>query len=633
MASQKTSKVRAAPEYQVLQQADLTGGLDLRRAQTRMAAERSRTCLNFSLSEPGTLRVRPGYAAWSSNSLGSSGGQGGVRAYLASTQFSLYAWGGGVYKPTDTGGLSTTPVLSGLASTASQVHFCYDRHIVGVFDSTSTPQKSTNGTDWTRLGIAAGSVASTLSTGGSTGKLSTSEFEVTYTYKDRGLAFESDGAPVSTTTIESTASGAITVNIPNSTDAQVDAIVVYARNKTAGESVLRRVSSLAQSTGASSTYVITSSAWSAETEIPTTHGTAPVLKFAVNWKNRWWGADATVENRIWFTDLFQNQAWYALYYIDLPFERGDAVAALVPLGDTLVVFGGTRSYLIIGATSLDFEVRPSAGSQAGALGPRAVAAIENGIVHAASEGVFLFDGATDKLLTYDLEPAWRDLIERSSATDLATVALLHDYLQKELRIAVPRLYPWGTRGEWVLDLNRTREGGEPAWAQTSRSIGGYIHWNGDEPTAGDRGKIVSWSPSVGSLYQESVGDTWDSSNVTAEFEGPAFSLGLSRARFVDLHAEVEPHGGAFTVEAVTDGVSQGQLSLNIGEAGAVLGTAIAGVSTLPGAGRRKCHTHLPLSADGRSVTVKASYTGAERFAWFGYAIGLVPEVVPRQWTE
>ena len=75
--------------------------------------------------------------------------------------------------------------------------FTYDRHIVGVFDSTSTPQKSTNGTDWTRLGIAASSRSSTLSTGAA-GTLSTSEFEVSYAYKDRGLVHESDAAPVST---------------------------------------------------------------------------------------------------------------------------------------------------------------------------------------------------------------------------------------------------------------------------------------------------------------------------------------------------------------------------------------------------------------------------------------------------
>jgi hypothetical protein len=632
MASQQTKKVRSAPDYQVLPQSDLTGGLDLRRAQTRMAAERSRVCLNYALTEPGTLRVRPGWTAFSTISLGSSGGQGGVRTYLASTQFTLYAWGGGVYKPTDTGGLSTTPVLAGLAGTGP-IYFTYDRHIVGVFDSTSTPQKSTNGTDWTRLGIANSTVKSTLAlaTGGT---LSTSEFEVSFTYKDRGLVYESNGSTAySTITVTDSTNDAITVNIPNSTDPQVDAIVVYARNKTAGESVLRKVSSLAQSTGASSTYVITSSAWSANDEIPTTHTAAPVLSFAVNWKNRWWGKDANVENRIWFTDLFQSQAWYALYYIDIPFERGDAITALIPLGDTLVVFGGTKSYLIIGTTSLDFEVRPTAGSQAGALGPMAAQAIESGIAHAASEGVYLFDGATDKLLSFDIEPGWRDLIERTSQADLAQVAMLYDYLQKELRLAVPRLYPYGTAGEWVLDLNRTREGGEPAWAQTNRDVGGYIPWNGDEASAGDRGKVLTWSPTIGQLFREGVGTTANGADMTAEFEGPAFSLGLSRARFVDLHAEVEPHEGACSVEAVTDGIARGQISLNIGDQQAIYGTGTYGTATYAGAGRRKCFTELPLSADGRSVVLKASYTGQERFAIFGYAIGLVPEVMPRQWTE
>jgi len=185
----------------------------------------------------------------------------------------------------------------------------------------------------------------------------------------------------------------------------------------------------------------------------------------------------------------------------------------------------------------------------------------------------------------------------------------------------------------VLDLNRTRESKEPAWADTTRPIGGYINWNGDEPVAGDRGKVLSWSPTEGRLWQEGVGATANSSAMTAEFEGPAFSLGLTRARFVDLHAEVEPHGGAFSVEVVTDGISRGSLGLSIGVGAAVYGTAVYGTATYAGAGRAKCFTELPLAADGRSVVVRGSYSGTERFAWFGYAVGLVPERQPRSWTE
>ena len=630
MAARGTRPVAAAPTYQILEQTDLTGGLDLRRSPTLLEPTRARTLKNHTLGEPGALKIRPGYVDWSTTSLGSTGMQGGVRAYLASTQITLLAWGGALYLPTDGGALSTTPVLSGLTAT-DPIHFIYDRQLVAVLDSTSTPQKSTNGTDWSRLGIVASTKASTLALGAAASDLSTSEFEVAYTYKDRGVAYESDGSPVSTLALGSTAS--ITVHVPNSTDAQVDAVVLYARNKTAGETVLRKVSSGGQSSGASSTFVIASSAWSANTEIPTTHGPAPILAFGVNWKNRWWARDATVGNRLYFTELFQPQAWYALYYIDIPFERGDEITAMVPQGDTLLVFGGTKPYLIIGATSLDFEVRPSAAAQAGALGPRAVEVVEQGVLHAAAEGVFLFDGATDQLLSFDIEPGWRDLITNSASTALSGVAMVYDYLQKEVRIAVPRLYPSGVRGEWVLDLTRTREGQTPAWTTTDRSIGGYMPWNGDEPSAGNRGMLLSWSPTAGRVSRESYGTTANSSNMVAEFEGPHFTMGLHRARFVDLHLDYEPHGGAFAAEVVVDQVSQGAISFSIGGAASVYGTAVYGTGTYGGAGRLKAYTELPLTADGRTAWIKTSYSGQEAFKVFTYALGLVPETQPRRFTE
>ena len=79
-------------------------------------------------------------------------------------------------------------------------------------------------------------------------------------WQDRDLAFESNGSTaVSTLTMGST--GAVEVQVPNSTDAQVDAIVVYARNKTSGETVKRKASSFAMQGGAHSTVTITSTAW------------------------------------------------------------------------------------------------------------------------------------------------------------------------------------------------------------------------------------------------------------------------------------------------------------------------------------------------------------------------------------
>jgi hypothetical protein len=444
----KTRRTSVAPVYQLVSVDDMTGGLDLRRSPSLMTPSRARALRNFSLSEPGALKVRPGWLAYSTGSLGTNRPQGGVRAYLGSTQFSLFSYHGGVYLVPDNGVLPATSVLGGL-STAYDHHFIYDRQMVGVFDSTSIPKKSTNGTDWARLGIAASTVASTCSVGAGTSDLSTSEFSFAYTYKDRGLGYESNGSPGSTCRLTSTGN-VVTLNIPNSTDAQVDAIVVYGKSVTAGETVFRKVSSAAMSSGASSTVVVNSSAWSANPEIPTNHTPAVPMAFGVNWKNRWWARDATVGNRIRFTEIFMPQAWSAFYYIDIPFEKGDEITAIIPQGDTLLVFGGSKPYLIIGETSLDFVVKPSAAAQAGALGPRAVEEIEQGILHASAEGVFLFDGASDRLLSFDIEPGWRDLVANAPSTSLERVACVYDYRSKEVRIAVPRLYPRSVPGEWCL---------------------------------------------------------------------------------------------------------------------------------------------------------------------------------------
>lgn len=632
MPKQATRRTDAAQTYQVIDQTDLTGGLDLRRSPTLIGPTRARELTNLSISEPGALKIRSGYAAWSSISLGSIGVQGGVRAYLASTQITVIGWGGGLYLPTDTGGLSTTPVYTGLSG-SEPIHFVYDRQLVAVMDGVSTPQKSTDGQTWTRLGIVASTRASSLALSTAASILTTSTFEVKYTYKDRGLAHESDGSPGSTIALTDTR--AIVVQVPNSTDPQVDAIVLYARNVTAGETVLRKVSSGTMSTGATSTFVIDSSAWSANAEIPTTHGAAPILGFAVNWKNRWWGKDATVGNRLWFTELFQPQAWYALYYIDIPFERGDEITALIPQGDTLLVMGGTKPYLVIGQTSLDFEVRPSASAQAGAFGPRSVEVVEQGVLHAASEGVFLFDGATDQLLSFDIEPAWRDLVENSASADLAKVALVYDYLNKEVRVAVPRRYPSGARGEFVLDLTRTREGQTPAWTATDRSIGGYIPWNGDEPVAGDRGKLLSWDPAAGRLWREATGTSANGSNVSAQFEGPHYNVGLLRARYLDFHLEYEPSSGTLVLEPFVDDVSQGSINLTITglASGGAYDEALYDDAVYAGLGRAKAYTPFPLSAAGRSVWVRMVYTGQDACKLFTYAIGMSPEPRPRQFSE
>jgi hypothetical protein len=632
MAKVATRRAVAQPVYQTIPVTDLTGGLDLRRSLTLLDPTRARVLRNFSLAEPGALRVRPGWESFTSNALSTKAFKGGQRVYLGSTQGTLVALDGGIYLVPDSGVFDSTAKLTGL-STSNQVYFPFDRDIVAALDGATTPQKSTNLTTWTRLGIAPPPVRSTTAINAQASDLSTSEFAIVVTYKDRGLAYESDPSTANST-IRLTSTGfAIIVNAPNSTDAQVDAIVVYAKNITAGETVYRKATSGAMSAGVSSTFVINSSAWSANEEAPSTHGVPPLLAFGVSWKNRWWARHATIPTRLYFTEIFQPQAWPSLFYIDLPFVNGDEITAIQPQGDTLLVKGQSQVFLVVGQTSLDFEVRPSLGAQGGALGPRATAAIEAGVAHASAEGVFIFDGAQDTLLSHDITPAWKDLIDNAPSSAVANVAMVYDWRQKELRIAVPRVFPTGAPGEFVLDLNRTRENETPAWTQTDRTISNYIFWDGDEPVQGNRGRLQSYPSTAARLFDESVGMTANGADMSAEYNGPALSAGLHRARFTDLHIEYEPHGGNFTAETVVDGVSQGQIAIGIGAGLAVYGTAVYGTAKYGGSGRRKGYTPLPLGSDGRTVQQNFVYEGQESFALYTYAPGMVPEPAPRQMSE
>lgn len=637
----KTSRPQAAKTYQLLSIIGPTAGVDLRSAPTLLATDRARSLVNFSLTEPGALSVRPGYLRFSTGTLNASPIQGGARVYFntaiptaTSTAVTLVAANGGVYLQSDSGGwVSTSPTTAGY-STSLPIYFASDRDLVAVFDGVNTVKKSTNGSSWTRFGIVAGSNGPTLSSL-STGGLSSGDYEIAYTYKARGLAVESNGSSNASTLNLAASSGAINVVVPNSTDPQVDAIKVYARKVSAGESLRRYVSSFAQSAGVSSTVVVTSTAWTTNDPEPTDHDEPPVLSFGVVWKNRWWAKDATVSNRIRFTQLFQPQSWPALFYIDIPFERGDAIQALLPLGDSLLIFGTSRVFAIIGTTSLDFEVRPTLGSQDGAFGPHACLVVENGVLHAGASGLYNFDGSQDKLLSFDLDPAWRDLVSNVAASNLVKTSLVYHQRYKEVRFSVPRRYPSGAPGEWVLDLNRTRTTGQAAWTATDRNIGGYLAWDGPEVAAGDRGRIFSWHSSIPMLFEEGVGTTANSSNLQAEYEGPGLTLGTHRGRWVDVRIEHEPHTGTASLEPVIDGVSMGSQNVPIaGGTGAAYGSAVYGTAVYAGGTNRKqAFRMLPLRAEGHTAVMKLTYVGQEAWKCYAYHVGIVPNVSPLAFSE
>jgi hypothetical protein len=612
--------------YRLVAVDDLTGGVDLRRSPSLLQTTRARVLRNVSLQEPGAWQPYPGWRTFSTTVAGAAI-VGARRIYLKDATFTLTGFiNGFIFKPSDAGVWG--PAVAGGRSTVNQHYFVYDRNLVALFDGTAPMVKSVDGTTWTAFGIdkRAGPGPGLVAIAGGT-LVAGNTYEVAYTYADDALSAESNASAVSSGSLAA-GQGTLRVTVGRSDDPQVDTIYIYARNVTAGESVLRRAGSVPNPAGATATFDITSPSqfFPDGLEVPTRHDLPKAMSYGVVWRNRWWGLSATVGNRIHFTEVFLPQAWPDLYYVDIPFEKGDRITGLVALGDTLIVFGNTGVFLIIGQTSLDFEVRPSAGAVAGSLGLRAVWVIEQGVVHCAEGGVYIFDGASDRLLSDSIVTGWRDTMERADPADLSLIAVTYHERRKEVRVSVPKLYETPDPGEWILDLSRTREQETEAWTSTDRAIGGYIPWDGKEVVTGDQGRLLSWKRALGALAEESIGTTNDGGNMTCIYEGPALLAAPRRwTRFIDLFGEYGPAEGSFHIEVRVDDVPVTVLPFNIAAALSLYGSATYGGAAYGGRLRRNFTSMLPLISEGLTLTLRATYIGTKVFRWFTYAVGHRPE--------
>jgi len=611
--------------YQLVPINDLTAGVDLRHSPTLIQPDRSRFLRNVSLQEPGAWQPFPGWQTRSTTSLGPLRPQGGRRIYLAGSTFLLASYNGQVFKPTDAGVWGAAVLTA--RSTVNEHHFIYDRNIVSVFDGQGAMKKSRDGSTWTNLGIAAPAAAPGLALVAGGTLVAGNQYEVAYSFGETTLGQESNGSPVATIS-PAAANLTIRVTMAVSADPQVTTKYIYCRNVTAGESVLRRAGSVPNAT---TTFDITTPAsfFPDGVEVPTRNAVPGAFSFGVVWRNRWWARDAAVTNRIWFSEVFLPQSWPGLYYLDIPFERGDQITAMIALGDTLIVFGNTGVYLIIGQTSLDFEVRPSAGAVAGALGPRSCYQIEAGVLHAADGGLYLFDGATDTILSDDIWTAWQDMMTHTLPSDIQRIPVVYHSVRKEVRISVPRLYDISTPGEWILDLSRTRAAENvSAWASTTRAIGGYIPWDGREVATGDQNRLWAWKANAGQLTEESLaGAGEDGGPMTSFYEGPALLPAARRwSRFIELFGEYRPTSGTFTIEVLVDDTLVATLPINIASGGLSLyGVSLYGLDVYSGKQRRYFTSMLPLTAEGTACTLRLTYVGLGLFKLFTYALGVRPE--------
>lgn len=647
----------ASPFEEVIRVNDLTGGMDTQQHPANLPSQKAVTLVDWDLSSPGRLATRRGFV----NFLGVDGAtpappQGGVRVYLRNQDpFTLLAALGDLYQPSDGGALG--PAIDTDFDPDAMINFAFDPLLVAAFDGVNPPQKSQDGATWTRLGKSQPAVPTTaLIAGGSL--IADATYEVAITWRESTTLHESAPSPVST---ETPTGANLTIQVTRSPvpgSEGIDGWFVYARNVTAGESILRRVSNTPIPVG-TVTFNVTSNTWFPNgVEAPFNNAPPGNFAFAVYWNGRWWAPDDERPNVLRPSVLFDGQSYPELFGVELPFEDGDIITALAPYGDTLLIFGTKSLGLLIGTTPEEFEFRLiPAGAATGAVGPRAVTIAEGAAWHGSYSGIYLFDGATDRDISLEISPSWREMITTSAAEDVERIAMVYDRIRHELRVSTPRIpilpagVPNDGTGEWVLSTQRMRQQGNlPAWALTRRPTGGYVVWAGNETFPANRGRLLRFDHRAfaggGRVWDENVGTSYmdvDASGddvtgpVISGYAGPQFSTGFTFTRQLILWGEIFARSGVLDVQPFSGVRALGLQTLALGpENIAPYGDPIPyGTPTRlygSGVGLQPFSITLPLNADGTTYSVQFVTRSTHALDLFSYAWGMVSEPAPR-WIQ
>lgn len=522
----------ALGERALLQLGDFTGGLNTRVSRFLVKDNQATEIMNFFFGVDGVLKVRPGADRKTTTSLGAGGIKGGVRYYPATGDPQLIAdWGAAVYKSTD-GGVTLTSILSGLTA-FSQVYYVQTRDLLFRADGVNEPKKY-NGTTVTKWGLNAPTSAPTLAgtTGGSLTSSATYKVKVTFV----SATAESNGQSSEASVTLGASENAISVtNIPTSSDPQVTKRRLY-RTKANG-AIYYLDTEIANNTTTTATLTKADSALGAE--MPEDKDPPPQdLLYVELFKNRLFGIPASDRRKLYFSELFEPEAWPADFSVTIPFPEGDKATGLKARGDLLFVFGTSTVFVVVGDSPFNFTVRQTYADE-GFVSGRGIVEVENVVMGPTRFGFLAFDGATAKVLSFEIEPTLRKELD---LTKIDTITGAYDIENRLVRWSVP--LATGGRGEFVFDLVRR------AWTRTDRKIGVYIPW----PGAADRGELYTGDPDNGIIWQENVGTSDAGANITARFRSKTFDFGQPRYRKRLWHTWVDtrPSTGLLAITVAGD---------------------------------------------------------------------------------
>lgn len=555
------------------------GGLNKRVSKFLIADDQCQDILNFVFDERGALSKISGFVQWNATSLGASGMLGGERFYKtgATTEF-VEAHNGKLFKGVDST-KTFTEIATGFNLTAKW-GMKINRDLLFMVNGVDE-NKKWNGTTVTKMGLVAPTAALTAATGAA-GNLNGA---YTWVYTFVSPTHESNASPVSSSLTLTNQQASLT-GIAVSSDTQVTKRRIY--RTAAGGTDRKFVGEINDNVTTAFTDNIADS--SLGVDVPIDKNVPIVNKFIEAFKNRLWLAgDPNNPRRLYFSELFEPEAWPTSFFVDIPMTPGDEITCLRILGDVLVVYGHNTPFMVIGETPFDFTIKRSF-AQAGTESDRTVRLIENAHIYLARGGIYAFDGAVGRLLSDDIHPVIREL----PAGFLKNSAAEYHEKNKVYRLAVTGPGNTTNSKEIIYDLRNN------ASTISDRSIAYYHHLDGP----GDTGQLFSASPTAGVLNEEDTGTTANGSAILVKWKGKAYTLGVIDFTKFLRHSLLwlQPNEDVITLEIKLDedGAKAQTFTLGASAALSLYGTALYGTAIYSGPG-------LVRIANPLSQTMRGNY--------------------------
>lgn len=374
------------------------GGINLKSAVTNLKDNETPECKNVIFDNTGSVTKRSGFNKLNQTQITEAGVPQtitGIYQLNQSTGNSCVIIGAGtrLYE-------TATDPMSNIIYTVQTSGAIYDFTALNdyaIIVNGADPDLKFNCTTVTDLGLTPPTaIMATATINSTTGTKVNGDYQYVYTFVDAD-GFESNPSPSVTHTIALVDSPA-DINVTNIADptlAQIAAQNLVTKNlyrTTVNGAIFFQVNPAPISIGTTVFADIFSDA-ELGVEAEFDNDPPPVFKYIETHVNRLFGVEAAFPNRLRFSKQFNQQAWPALFFIDIDPDDGDMITGIKAFFDQLLIYKRETIYVLSGTDETNFSVqRAQTDARVGALSNRSIAIINNQSGFLSERAPYAFEG-------------------------------------------------------------------------------------------------------------------------------------------------------------------------------------------------------------------------------------------------